>query len=49
MGSIRNRNIGEVMEKKLIKRIPIKILVSDFIITFSYETKKGYVAFLLGA
>ncbi|MDK0675300.1 hypothetical protein P5E99_15330 [Clostridium perfringens] len=30
------------MEKKLIKRIPIKILVSDFIITFSYETKKGY-------
>ncbi|NGT56599.1 hypothetical protein G6Z15_02600 [Clostridium perfringens] len=30
------------MEKKLIKRIPIKILISDFIITFSYETKKGY-------
>ncbi|HFD0308712.1 TPA: hypothetical protein ACF0ZV_002420 [Clostridium perfringens] len=30
------------MEKKLVKRIPIKILVSDFIITFSYETKKGY-------
>ncbi|EJT6169391.1 hypothetical protein [Clostridium perfringens] len=30
------------MDKKLVKRIPIKIFVSDFIITFSYETKKGY-------
>lgn len=30
------------MGGNLIKRIPIKILVSDFIITFSYETKKGY-------
>lgn len=30
------------MGGKLIKRIPIKILISDFIITFSYETRKGY-------
>lgn len=30
------------MGGNLIKRIPIKILVSDFIITFSYETRKGY-------
>ncbi|MBS6041983.1 hypothetical protein ACSXAS_15565 (plasmid) [Clostridium perfringens] len=30
------------MEESLIKRIPIKIIFSKFIITFSYETKKGY-------
>ena len=30
------------MGGKLIKRIPIKILISDFIITFIYETRKGY-------
>lgn len=30
------------MEKKLVKRIPIKISISEFLITFSYETKKGY-------
>ncbi|HII4488909.1 hypothetical protein [Clostridium perfringens] len=32
------------MEKKLIlvKRIPIKIPISEFLITFSYETRKGY-------
>lgn len=30
------------MEKKLVKRIPIKISISEFLITFSYETRKGY-------
>lgn len=26
----------------LVKRIPIKISISEFLITFSYETRKGY-------
>ncbi|MGV1105827.1 hypothetical protein ACQR28_09225 [Clostridium perfringens] len=25
-----------------MKRIPIKISISEFLITFSYETRKGY-------